>query len=93
MATKGTNQKTRKSNPNLTKNGNQRLGPLNIKQLETMLEKTSRGVAKAKIANRIRILKSRKDFVEAVVAEEVMESDVIAEVAVLVAEETLQATG
>ena len=91
MATKGTNQKTRKSNPNLTKNGNQRLGPLNIKQLETMLEKTSRGVAKAKIANRIRILKSRKDFVEAVV-EEVVESDVVAEVAVLVAEETLQAT-
>ena len=38
MATKGANQKTRKSNPMLTKNGNPRLGPLNIAQLSKMLE-------------------------------------------------------
>lgn len=38
MATKGTNQKTRKSNPMLTKNGNPRLGPLNITQLTKLLD-------------------------------------------------------
>ena len=38
MATKGANQKTRKSNPMLTKNGNPRLGPLNIAQLSKLLD-------------------------------------------------------
>jgi hypothetical protein len=38
MATKGSNQKTRISNPMLTKTGKQRLGPLNVEQLTKMLE-------------------------------------------------------
>ena len=88
MAAKGGNQKTRLANPNLTKTGKTRLGPLNIAQLTEMLEKASRGVIKAKIANRIRIMKLRKSYTEPVVIEDV----VIAEIAELVAEETLQAT-
>lgn len=38
MATKGSNQRTRKANPMLTKTGKQRLGPLNVEQLTKMLE-------------------------------------------------------
>jgi hypothetical protein len=38
MAAKGLNQKTRKSNPMLTKNGKPRLGPLNIAQLTKLLD-------------------------------------------------------
>ena len=78
MAAKGGNQKTRKANSMLTKTGKTRLGPLTIAQLTEMLEKTSRGVIKAKIANRIRIMKLRKGYVvpaieEVVVVEEVVE--------------------
>lgn len=65
MAAKGTNQKSRKSNPMLTKNGNARLGPLNIAQLEKLLE-SARKKHVAKISRRIAELKSRKGFVEAV---------------------------
>ena len=76
MAAKGGNQKTRKANSMLTKTGKTRLGPLTIAQLTEMLEKTSRGVIKAKIANKIRIMKLRKGYVapaiEVVVAEEVI---------------------
>ena len=36
MATKGGNQKTRKADPMRTKNGKERLGPLNIAQLEKL---------------------------------------------------------
>ena len=42
MATKGSNQKSRKANPMLTKTGKPRLGPLNLKQLNDMLGKSSR---------------------------------------------------
>jgi len=38
MATKGTNQRTRKANPMLTKTGKTRLGPLNIEQLSKLLD-------------------------------------------------------
>jgi hypothetical protein len=38
MATKGVNQRNRKNNPMLTKTGKPRLGPLNVDQLEKMLE-------------------------------------------------------
>ena len=38
MAAKGSNQKTRKSNPMLTKTGKPRLGPLNIAQLTKLLD-------------------------------------------------------
>jgi hypothetical protein len=42
-----------------TKTGKPLLGPLNIKQLQDMLEKTSRPKEKAKIQNRIQILEQR----------------------------------
>ena len=51
--------KTKKKNPMLTKNGKPRLGPLNIKQLNDMLEKTSRPKDKAKIQKRIAVITSR----------------------------------
>jgi hypothetical protein len=65
-----------------TKNGKERLGPLNIAQLEKLLG-NARKKTVPKIQRRINVLKSRKGFVEEVV---------IAEIAELVAEETLQAT-
>ena len=58
MATKGGNQKTRVANPMLTKTGKSRLGPLSLKQLEDMLEKSSKPKEKSKIENRIRTLKN-----------------------------------
>jgi len=49
--------KSNKSNPMMTKTGKTRLGPLNLTQLSDMLEKSSRSKDKAKIENRIKILK------------------------------------
>lgn len=43
----------RKANPMLTKNGKPRLGPLNIKQLGDLLEKTQQKKTKAKISREI----------------------------------------
>jgi hypothetical protein len=45
--------KSKKKNPMLTKNGKPRLGPLNLAQLNDMLEKTSKPKIKAKIRNAI----------------------------------------
>jgi hypothetical protein len=58
MAAKGSNQKTRKSNPMLTKTGKPRLGPLNVEQLTKLLDETTKPKIKAKIKNAI----SRKSF-------------------------------
>ena len=52
MAAKGSNQKTRKANPMLTKTGKPRLGPLNIEQLTKMLD-GARKKHKAKIQRAI----------------------------------------
>ena len=41
----------------MTRTGKTRLGPLNLTQLSDMLEKSSRPKDKAKIENRIKILK------------------------------------
>lgn len=82
MASNKTGQKSRRADPMRTKNGKERLGPLNIAQLEKLLG-NARKKTVPKIQRRINILKSRKGFVEEVV---------IAEIAELVAEETLQAT-
>jgi len=60
------NQRNQIADPMKTKTGKTRLGPLGLKQLEELLSKTSRPKDKAKIQNHIRIIKSRKDFVEAV---------------------------
>ena len=48
----------RKANPMMTKNGKPRLGPLNMKQLSDLLEKTSAKKVKAKIQRYI--LKKKK---------------------------------
>jgi len=63
MATKGGNQKTRKADPMRTKNGKERLGPLNVAQLEKLLT-TARKKNIATIARRIAVIKGRPGFVE-----------------------------
>lgn len=71
-----TGQKARKSDPMRTKNGKERLGPLNIEQLEKLLTNARKKVA-PKIKRRIAVLKSRPGFVEVVEevsAEAVVES-------------------
>jgi hypothetical protein len=67
-------QKNRKSDPMKTKTGKPRLGPLNIQQLESMLEKTAKPKEKSKIINRIRELQSRPGYVKPVekVVEEIV---------------------
>jgi hypothetical protein len=45
--------------PMKTKTGKTRLGPLNIKQLHDLLEKTSKAKEKGKIQTRIRTLEKR----------------------------------
>jgi len=47
------------ADPMKTKTGKQRLGPLNIKQLHELLEKTSKAKEKGKIQTRIRTLAER----------------------------------
>ena len=54
--------KSKKKNPMLTKNGKPRLGPLNLKQLNDILEKSSRPKDKAKIQKRIKELTSRPGY-------------------------------
>jgi len=56
---KGAGGKTKTANPMLTRNGKTRLGPLNLVQLNDMLEKSSKPKDKAKIQSRIRTLESR----------------------------------
>jgi hypothetical protein len=53
MATKGGNQKNRKADPMRTKTGKERLGPLNITQLEALKERTSQKKTVAKIEREI----------------------------------------
>jgi hypothetical protein len=55
-------QKSRKSDPSKTKTGKTRLGPLNVRQLEEMLEKSSRPKEKGKIVRRLSELKSRPGY-------------------------------
>ena len=59
MATKGGNQKNRVADPNKTKNGRQRLGPLNFAQLETMRDRSSKPKERAKIQRRMNLLTKR----------------------------------
>jgi hypothetical protein len=61
MATKGGNQKTRKADPMRTKNGKERLGPLNVSQLEKLLG-NARKRHVAKITRRITELKGRPGY-------------------------------
>ena len=59
MAKGAGGKKIRVASPMLTKNGKQRLGPLSLKQLTDLLEKSSKPKDKAKIQSRIRTLESR----------------------------------
>ena len=61
MATKGGNQKTRRADPMRTKNGKERLGPLNIAQLEKLLANARKKTA-PKIQRRIAVIKSRPGY-------------------------------
>ena len=72
MASNKTGQKTRKANPMMTKNGSPRLGPLNVPQLEKMLESVRKRHV-MKITRRIAELKSRPGYRAPVVAEAVAE--------------------
>jgi hypothetical protein len=61
MATKGGNQKSRKGDPMRTKNGKERLGPLNVAQLEKLLT-SARKKNQAKITRRIAVIKGRPGY-------------------------------
>jgi hypothetical protein len=61
MATKGGNQKSRKGDPMRTKNGKERLGPLNVAQLEKLVT-TARKKHVAKIQRRIAVMKGRPGY-------------------------------
>ena len=50
----------RKRNPKLTITGKARIKPLNMVQLEKLLETTKRPRDKDKIVNRLKVLKQRK---------------------------------
>ena len=53
MAAKGSNQKNRTADPMRTKNGKERLGPLNVTQLNALKERTSQKKTIAKIQKEI----------------------------------------
>jgi len=59
MAKGSSNQRNQVRDPMKTKTGKPRLGPLSLKQLADMLEKTSRPKDKSKIQNRINELNRR----------------------------------
>ena len=59
MAKGASGKAIKTANPMLTRNGKTRLGPLNLVQLNDMLEKSSKPKDKAKIQSRIRTLESR----------------------------------
>ena len=69
MASNKSGQKSRKADPMRTKNGKERLGPLNLAQLEKLLA-NARKKTVPKIARRIAVIKGRPGFVERVVATE-----------------------
>ena len=66
MATKGGNQKSRIVDPMRTKNGRERLGPLNVAQLEKLLA-GARKKNQAKINRRIAVIKARPTYCAPVV--------------------------
>ena len=72
MAGNKSNQKTRKADPMRTKNGNPRLGPLNVAQLEKLLT-SARKRHVMKITRRIAELKNRPGYRVPAVTEAVAE--------------------
>ena len=73
MATKGSSVKKGQADPMRTRNGRERLGPLNIAQLEKLLT-NSRKKNAPKIRRRIAVLKARPSY-RAPVVEQVKEED------------------
>jgi hypothetical protein len=61
MASNKTGQKSRKADPMRTKNGKERLGPLNLAQLEKLLT-NARKKNVAKITRRIAVIKGRPTY-------------------------------
>ena len=61
MASNKTGQKSRKADPMRTKNGRERLGPLNVAQLEKLLANARKKTA-PKIQRRIAVMKSRPGY-------------------------------
>ena len=72
MASNKSGQKSRTGNPMMTKNGNPRLGPLNIAQLEKMLS-GARKKHVMKIQRRIAYLKTLPTYRAPVVVEVAVE--------------------
>jgi len=66
-------QRNQVRDPNRTKTGKTRLGGLTVAQLSVLVEKEGKKKIRAKILNRIRIVKSRKSYIEKVVAVESVE--------------------
>jgi hypothetical protein len=66
-------QRNQVRNPNKTKTGKTRLGGLTVAQLTALVEKEGKKKIRAKILNRIRIVTSRKGYIEKVVAVESVE--------------------
>jgi len=63
----------KKANPMLTKTGKTRLGPLNVAQLETMLEKSSKAKDKIKIERALTARRKTQAVSTKVVVEAVAE--------------------
>ena len=61
MASNKSGQKSRKADPMRTKNGKERLGPLNVAQLEKLLT-GARKKNVAKITRRIAVIKGRSNY-------------------------------
>ena len=61
MASNKTGQKSRRADPMRTKNGRERLGPLNVAQLEKLLV-SARKKNQAKITRRIAVIKGRPSY-------------------------------
>ena len=53
-------KKTQRKKPGYTKNGEVKIVSLNIQQLEPLLEKASKKKERAKIQNRLTVLKARR---------------------------------
>ena len=66
-------QRNQVRDPNKTKTGKIRLGGLTVTQLAALADKEGKKKVRAKILNRIRIVTSRKGYVEKVVAAETAE--------------------
>ena len=66
-------QRNQVRDPNKTKTGKTRLGGLTVTQLTALVDKEGKKKVRARILNRIRIVTSRKGYVEKVVAAETAE--------------------